>query len=82
MAFAFVRQCRRNSNDYTDCFRICYAYQQKVAYGLLGAVGKPVKKVAVTAKEKHAQHREEMEVYRLEQEQQRLQAESERKENL
>ena len=55
---------------------------RKSLMDFLGAVGKPVKKVAVTAKEKHAQHKEEMEAYRLEQEQQRLQAESERKEKL
>ena len=48
----------------------------------LGAVGKPVKKAAVTAKEKHAQHKEEMEALRREQEQLRLQAESENKERL
>lgn len=55
---------------------------RKSLMDFLGAVGKPVKKVAVTAKEKHAQHKEEMEAYRLEQEQQRLQAESERKEKI
>ena len=55
---------------------------RKSLMDFLGAVGKPVKKVAVTAKEKHAQHKEEMEAYRLEQEQLRLQAESERKEKL
>ena len=48
----------------------------------LGAVGKPVKKAAVTAKEKHAQHKEEMEALRREHEQLRLQAESENKERL
>ena len=44
VAFAFVRQRRRNSNDYTDCFRICYAYQQKVAYGLFRRCRKTRKK--------------------------------------
>ena len=34
---------------------------RKSLMDFLGAVGKPVKKAAVTAKEKHAQHKEEME---------------------
>lgn len=55
---------------------------RKSLMDFLGAVGKPVKKAAVTAKEKHAQHKEEMEALRREQEQLRLQAESENKERL
>ncbi len=55
---------------------------RKSLMDFLGAVGKPVKKAAVTAKEKHAQHKEEMEALRREHEQLRLQAESENKERL
>ena len=55
---------------------------RKSLMDFLGAVGKPVKKAAVTAKEKHAQHKEEIEALRREQEQLRLQAESENKERL
>lgn len=55
---------------------------RKSLMDFLGAVGKPVKKAAVTAKEKHAQHKEEMEALRREQEQLKLQAESENKERL
>lgn len=55
---------------------------RKSLMDFLGAVGKPVKKAAVSAKEKHAQHKEEMEALRREQEQLRLQAESENKERL
>lgn len=55
---------------------------RKSLMDFLGAVGKPVKKAAVTVKEKHAQHKEEMEALRREQEQLRLQAESENKERL
>lgn len=55
---------------------------RKSLMDFLGAVGKPMKKAAVTAKEKHAQHKEEMEALRREQEQLRLQAESENKERL
>lgn len=55
---------------------------RKSLMDFLGAVGKPVKKAAVTAKEKHAQHKEEMEALRCEHEQLRLQAESENKERL
>lgn len=55
---------------------------RKSLMDFLGAVGKPVKKAAVTAKEKHAQHKEEIEAFRREQEQLRLQAESENKERL
>lgn len=55
---------------------------RKSLMDFLGAVGKPVKKAAVTAKEKHVQHKEEMEALRREQEQLRLQAESENKERL
>lgn len=55
---------------------------RKSLMDFLGAVGKPVKKAAVTAKEKHAQHKEEMEALRREQEQLRLQAKSENKERL
>ena len=55
---------------------------RKSLMDFLGAVGKPVKKAAVTAKEKPAQHKEEMEALRREQEQLRLQAESENKERL
>lgn len=55
---------------------------RKSLMDFLGAVGKPVKKAAVTAKEKHVQRKEELEALRREQEQQRLQEESERKERL